>query len=113
MRGREGLLRQFSRTGVTHGGTYTAQGMALAAAEKTLRILRDTPALAEVEACGKRMQAGMSRILSARGIPHSFAGHPSMGGLFFRDTAPPNYRDWNGSDYTFYTTLPQPHIAHA
>jgi len=105
--GRQDLMRQFSRTGVTHGGTYTAQGMALAAAEKTLRILRDTPALAEIEAYGKKLQAGMSRILSARGIPHSFAGHPSMGGLFFRDRPPANYRDWRRSDYTFYDTLAQ------
>jgi glutamate-1-semialdehyde 2,1-aminomutase len=30
-----------------------------------------------------------------------------MGGLFFRDTAPTNYRDWKLSDYTFYDTLAQ------
>jgi glutamate-1-semialdehyde 2,1-aminomutase len=30
-----------------------------------------------------------------------------MGGLFFRDAAPRNYRDWKLSDYTFYDTLAQ------
>jgi glutamate-1-semialdehyde 2,1-aminomutase len=105
--GREELMRQFGRGGVTHGGTYTAQCMSLAAAEKTLSILQQTSALEEVRRYGEALQSGMSRILSARGIPHSFAGHPSMGGLFFRETAPRNYRDWKRSDYTFYDTLAQ------
>lgn len=103
--GREELMRHFVRGGVTHGGTYTAGAMALAAAEATLRILRDTDSLARVEDYGRRMQQSMSRILAARGIPHSFAGHPSMGGLFFRESPPCNYRDWKRSDYSFYDKL--------
>jgi glutamate-1-semialdehyde 2,1-aminomutase len=109
--GREEIMRGFSRDGVTHGGTYTAQCMSLAAAERTLLILEGTEALADVEAYGRKLQGGMSRILSSRGIPHSFAGHPSMGGLFFRQRAPANYRDWKRSDYTFYDTLAQHLIA--
>lgn len=102
--GREEILRKFGK-GVAHGGTYTAQAMSLAAAETTLTILRDTTALADIEAYGKAMQAGMKRVLDARGIAHSFAGHPSMGGLFFRETPPTNYRDWKLSDYSFYDAL--------
>jgi glutamate-1-semialdehyde 2,1-aminomutase len=109
--GREDLMRQYGRGGVTHGGTYTAQCMSLAAAERTLTLLRDTPALEDVERFGRELQAGMSRILAARGIPHSFAGHPSMGGLFFRERAPRNYRDWKLSDYSFYDALAQHLIA--
>jgi glutamate-1-semialdehyde 2,1-aminomutase len=81
--------------------------MALAAAERTLTILRDTDALDRVESYGRRLQERMSAVLRERGIPHCFAGHPSMGGLFFRDAAPRNYRDWKLSDYTFYDTLAQ------
>ncbi len=105
--GREDVMRHYGPGGVTHGGTYTGGGMALAAAEKTLRILKDTDALDRVRNYGTRLQQGMSRVLKARGIPHCFAGHPSMGGLFFRETAPANYRDWKLSDYTFYDTLAQ------
>ena len=47
----------------------------------------------------------MSKILTARGIAHSFAGHPSMGGLLLPGEAPTNYRDWKTSDYTFYDAL--------
>jgi glutamate-1-semialdehyde 2,1-aminomutase len=102
--GREDLMRNYGR-GVAHGGTYTAQAMSLAAAEKTLQILRDTSVLADIAAYGKAMQDGMGRILSARGVPHSFTGHHSMSGLFFRETPPDNYRDWKTSDYTFYDHL--------
>ena len=51
------------------------------------------------------MQAGMSAILARRGIAHSFVGHPSMGGLFFSEMPPTNYRDWKDSDYSFYDTM--------
>ncbi len=102
--GREDIMRRFGR-GVAHGGTYTAQAMSLAAAEKTLTILRDSTALADIAAYGRRLQAGIGAILRARGIAHSFAGHPSMGGLFFRESAPTNYRDWRLSAHGFYDAL--------
>jgi glutamate-1-semialdehyde 2,1-aminomutase len=102
--GREAIMRNFGN-GVAHGGTYTAQAMSLAAAERTLTILKDTDALAEIAAYGTAMQQGISKILTARSIAHSFAGHPSMGGLFLKEKAPTNYRDWKTSNYTFYDTL--------
>jgi glutamate-1-semialdehyde 2,1-aminomutase len=105
--GREDLMRHYGGGRVTHGGTYTAGGMPLAAAERTLRLLRDSDALDRVHDYGRRLQQGMAAILDTQGIPHCFAGHPSMGGLFFSETAPANYRDWKRSDYTFYDTLAQ------
>jgi glutamate-1-semialdehyde 2,1-aminomutase len=104
--GREVIMRKFG-AGVAHGGTYTAHSVALAAAEKTLEILDETPALETIANYGRRMQAGMHEILNARGIVHSFAGHPSMGGLFFSEKAPANYRDWKRSDYRFYDAMAQ------
>jgi glutamate-1-semialdehyde 2,1-aminomutase len=86
--------------------------MSLAAAERTLTILRDSSAIDDIANYGSAMQAGMSKILDARGIPHSFAGHPSMGGLFFKEVPPANYRDWKTSDYSFYDEVAQHLIAH-
>ena len=97
-------MRKFG-DGVIHGGTYTCHSVALAAAERTLEILDETPALQTIADYGTDLREGMGRILSARGIPHSFVGHPSMSGLFFSDTAPTNYRDWRDSDYSFYDSL--------
>jgi glutamate-1-semialdehyde 2,1-aminomutase len=102
--GREDIMRKIGN-GVIHGGTYTCHSVALAAAEKTLEILDETDALESIANYGTAMQDGMSKVLSEREIPHSFSGHPSMGGLFFNETAPGTYRDWLNSDYTFYDTM--------
>jgi glutamate-1-semialdehyde 2,1-aminomutase len=99
--GREDIMRKIGR-GVAHGGTYTAHPVSLAAAERTLQILDETDALERIASYGTRLRTGMSAILKARGVAHSFVGHPSMGGLYFAHEPPRTYRDWKGSDYTFY-----------
>ncbi len=43
---------------------------------------------------GETLKAGIKKILDARGIVHSFSGHPSMFGLFFAEKPPNDYRDW-------------------
>jgi glutamate-1-semialdehyde 2,1-aminomutase len=103
--GREAVMRTFRYGGAAHGGTYTAHSVSLAAAEECLRILDETPALATLAAYGEQVKAGMSAVLKARNIPHSFTGHGSMFGLFFRETPPDNYRDWKTSDYSFYDQM--------
>ena len=103
--GREDVMRSFDRGKAAHGGTYTAHSVSLAAAEECLRILDETPALATLAAYGERLKAGISRILTARGIAHSFTGHPSMFGLFFAETPPDTYRAWKTSDYRFYDAM--------
>jgi glutamate-1-semialdehyde 2,1-aminomutase len=49
----------------------------------------------------------MRAVLSARGIAHSFVGHPSMSGLYFAHEPPRNYRAWKSSDYSFYDAMAQ------
>ena len=102
--GREDIMRKCGE-GVVHGGTFTGHSVSLAAANRTLQILDETDALADLASYGTRLQAGLKRILSARGIPHCFAGHPSMMGLFFNDHLPTDYRDWVKTDYEFYNSL--------
>ena len=99
--GREDVMRKIGR-GVAHGGTYTAHSVSLAAAERTLQILDETDALARIARYGTSLREGMSAILRARGVAHSFVGHPSMSGLYFAQEPPRTYRDWKGSDYSFY-----------
>ena len=99
--GREEIMRKIGK-GVAHGGTYTAHSVSLAAAEKTLEILDETDALERIADYGTRLRAGMSDVLKARGIAHSFVGHPSMSGLYFAKDPPRNYRAWKSSDYSFY-----------
>jgi glutamate-1-semialdehyde 2,1-aminomutase len=56
---------------------------------------------------GTRLRLGMRAVLSARGIAHSFVGHPSMSGLYFAHEPPRNYRAWKSSDYSFYDAMAQ------
>ena len=103
--GRADVMRHFRYGGAAHGGTYTAHSVSLAAAEECLRILDETPALETLAGHGRTLMAGISAILNARNIPHSYTGHPAMFGLFFAETPPDNYRDWKTSDYSFYDTM--------
>ena len=102
--GREDVMRNVG-DGVVHGGTFTAHSVSLAAANRTLQILEETDALANVADYGRRLKAGLSKILDERGIAHAYAGHDSMMGLFFAAEAPGNYRDWVNTNYEFYDTL--------
>jgi glutamate-1-semialdehyde 2,1-aminomutase len=104
--GREHIMRKIGR-GVAHGGTYTAHSVSLAAAEKTLEILEETDALERIAEYGTKLRAGMRAVLQARGIAHSFVGHPSMSGLYFAQNPPRNYRAWKSSDYSFYDAMAQ------
>jgi glutamate-1-semialdehyde 2,1-aminomutase len=103
--GREDVMRTFKYGGAAHGGTYTAHSVSLAAAERCLQILDESPALANLAAYGEKLKAGIKHILDRRGIVHSFSGHSSMFGLFFAPKPPDNYRDWKRSDYSFYDKM--------
>lgn len=102
--GREDVMRKIG-DGVVHGGTFTAHSVSLAAAAKTLEILDETSALADIETYGRTLQQGLGRILAERDIPHSFTGHPALMGLFFAAAPPGDYRAWLNSDYAFYDAL--------
>ncbi len=102
--GRADIMRHFG-DGVVHGGTFTGHSVSLAAANRTLQILDETSALADIADYGRELQQGMSRILTARKIDHSFTGHPALMGLFFAENPPTDYRGWLKSDYDFYDAL--------
>lgn len=103
--GREEVMRTFKYGGAAHGGTYTAHSVSLAATEKCLEILDETPALQTIAAYGENLKAGIKKILDRRNIVHSFSGHSSMFGLFFASKPPVDYRSWKRSDYSFYDKM--------
>ncbi len=98
--------------GVVHGGTYTANLVALSAAKATLHILRDTPALDTVDRVGAAIRDVLGRVFTAAGIAHQFAGPPSMFGIHFGDHVPTNYRDWRVTDAKLYNAFAWRLIAH-
>jgi glutamate-1-semialdehyde 2,1-aminomutase len=91
--------------GVVHGGTYTANLVALSAAKATLDVLRETDALETVDRVGAEIRDLLGRVFTAAGIAHQFAGPPSMFGIHFGDTVPSNYRDWRITDAELYNAF--------
>ena len=88
--------------GVVHGGTYTANLVALSAAAATLDILAHTDALKTIDATGEKISDILGRVFTAAGIEHCFAGPPAMIGIHFSPTVPQNYRDWRVTDSELY-----------
>ncbi|MFM9970189.1 MAG: aminotransferase class III-fold pyridoxal phosphate-dependent enzyme [Burkholderiales bacterium] len=88
--------------GVVHGGTYTANLVALSAAHATLKILADTDALQTVDRVGAQIRDLLGRVFTGAGIEHAFAGPPAMFGIHFTPQVPTNYRDWRITDSQLY-----------
>jgi glutamate-1-semialdehyde 2,1-aminomutase len=93
----------FAENGVTHGGTYTANMVALSAAKATLTLLKDTDALATVNRVGREIQKVLARVFTKFGIEHCFAGPDAMFGVHFGSEVPQNYRDWKQTNSDLYT----------
>ncbi len=90
---------------VSHGGTYAGNRVAAAAAVATLTIIRDTPALETIRRTGEAVQRGLDEVISRRGVPHVFTGHPAMFGVMFAEAMPTDYRGWAGTDHELYDAV--------
>jgi glutamate-1-semialdehyde 2,1-aminomutase len=93
----------FDKNGVTHGGTYTANMVALSAAKATLTVLKETDALETIDRVGQQIQTLLSRVFTKFGVKHCFAGPNAMFGVHFGATVPQNYRDWKQTNSDLYT----------
>ena len=88
--------------GVVHGGTYSANLVALSAAHATLQILAETDALQTVDRVGTQIRDLLGRVFTRAGIEHAFAGPAAMFGVHFTPRVPDNYRDWRATDSALY-----------
>ena len=101
-----------SDLGVVHGGTYTANLVALSAAHATLKILDETQAFETINQVGLKIQALLSRVFTGAGIEHAFAGPPAMFGIHFSASVPTNYREWRVTNSDLYRRFAWELIAH-
>jgi glutamate-1-semialdehyde 2,1-aminomutase len=88
--------------GVVHGGTYTANLVALSAAAATLDVLTHTDAFKSINEAGEKIMTILGRVFTSAGIEHCFAGPPAMIGIHFSKNVPMNYRDWRITDSELY-----------
>ncbi len=91
--------------GVAQGGTYCGNTVGAAAAEATLGLLQSEPILETIAGRGRRLQAGLRRILADAGIPAVISGHPAMFGLSIGIDRMADQRGWAQSDRARYLRL--------
>jgi glutamate-1-semialdehyde 2,1-aminomutase len=98
--GRRDIMDAWAQGGVTQAGTYSGNGVAVAAAAATIDLLATGEPLARVEKVGTALMEGVASICAAQGVPVQVLGHPSMIGVFFAQERPTDFRDtaWHDAD---------------
>jgi glutamate-1-semialdehyde 2,1-aminomutase len=100
--GKKEIMGEIGPLMIPHGGTYSGNVVATAAACATLEEI-DAGALERVEAHGKILGAGIEEILKRAGVPAIVQGPASMFGVVFTDKEEiVEYRDWVESDHDTY-----------
>jgi glutamate-1-semialdehyde 2,1-aminomutase len=87
------------------GGTYCGNVVGTAAADATLEIIAQGEALKVIEARGKALIRGISRILTDAGVAHHILGLPTMFGIALCEEEPTDYRTWIKSDNALYEEI--------
>jgi glutamate-1-semialdehyde 2,1-aminomutase len=79
------------RPRMTHGGTFNANPMTMAAGAVAMRLL-DRPAFDRLTALGDRLRAGLREAVRISGAPATVRGATSMTSLFHLEADLPTHR---------------------
>jgi glutamate-1-semialdehyde 2,1-aminomutase len=91
--------------GVSQGGTYCANAVAIAAGDATLELLEDREILKAIDAQGKKLKAGFAEVLTAADIPHQIQGPGAMFGIMLTEDKPVDFRDFARHDASLYESI--------
>jgi glutamate-1-semialdehyde 2,1-aminomutase len=61
-----------------------------------------TNALETVADNGRKLQTAIREVLSLFDLAYVIEGHPSLFNIWFAEEPPYEFRDWKGSDHSFY-----------
>jgi len=92
-------------SGVTHAGTFSANGCSMAAAKAVLGVLSSSPVLDGIKERGLRLKKGMHEILTSADIDHQMTGHPSMQGFVLTEHLVTEVRDLAHHDEQMYSKI--------
>ena len=90
---------------VSHGGTFSANGVAMAAANAVLDILAESPVLDNLAMRGQRLKSGLDEVLSEYDIPHQMTGHSNMQGFLVTEQPIKEVRDLVHHDAEMYADI--------
>ena len=104
--GKEQVMGIIDEGGVAHGGTYTGNGVGVAAANATLEILETEPIIETIFERGQELMDGIGAILTQAGIPHYVTGLPPIFGFILGiDQEPTDFRAYARGDHALYERL--------
>lgn len=100
--GKQNVMQAWAEGGITQAGTYSGNGVAVAAASATIGLLADGEAFRTIERLGTRLMEGLDAICKAKGVPAHIVGHPSMIGIFLGEDRPTEFRHKANHDADLY-----------
>ena len=103
--GRGDVINAWSKGGIGQAGTYSANGVAVAAAGATIAKLATGAPFARIEKIGRILMDGLTAICVDLGVPVHTPGVPAMFGLVFSDEAPRDFRDAENHDEELYSEV--------
>ncbi len=103
--GRGRAIEAWSQGGIAQAGTYSGNGVSVAAAIATIDALATGEPYERIGKAGTTLMSGIGTICAERGLPAHVVGHPSMFGIFFGEEAPVEFRDAAKHDEDLYATV--------
>ncbi len=100
--GRGEVIRAWAKGGIAQAGTYSGNGVAVAAASATIDELSTGEPYRNIEKTSAELRDGLARICTERGVPAHIVGHPAMFSISFSEQAPQDFRDTAGHDAELY-----------
>lgn len=103
--GRGEVIRGWANGGISQAGTYSANGVAVAAADATIAKLSTGEPFAQIDKIGRTLMEGLGGICADHGVSAHLPGVPAMFGLVFSDEAPRDFRDAANHDEEMYSDV--------
>jgi glutamate-1-semialdehyde 2,1-aminomutase len=88
--------------GISQTGTYSGNGIAVAAASATIDRLSDGTVYRHIHDIGTALMAGLQKSLDDHGLEGTVVGHPSMFSVYIGEGTPTEYRHVAGHDSRVY-----------
>ncbi len=88
--------------GIGQAGTYSGNGVSVAAAEATISRLLTGEPYEQITRVGTALMEGLSRILADQGVAGRVVGHPSMFSIYLGDGEPIDARSADDHDADLY-----------
>ncbi|MEX1005298.1 MAG: glutamate-1-semialdehyde 2,1-aminomutase [Acidimicrobiia bacterium] len=96
------LVEGWELGGISQTGTYSGNGIAVAAASATIDRLADGTVYRHIHEIGTALMAGVQKTLGEHGLEGTVVGHPSMFSVYIGEGTPTEYRHVAGHDSRVY-----------